>query len=60
MITISIKILGVNFGNYILYNSKWDKISEGIAKKSISGNKVKLSLRGKKITINQTLFSKLC
>ena len=35
--TISIKILEVNFGNYILDNSKWDKTSEGIAKKSISG-----------------------
>ena len=30
--TISIKILGVNFGNSILDNSKWDKISEGIVK----------------------------
>ena len=27
-----IKILGVNFGNSILDNSKWDKISEGIVK----------------------------
>ena len=35
-VTISIKILEVNFGNSILDNSKWDKISEGIAKKSIS------------------------
>ena len=33
MITISIKILGVNFGNSILNNSKWDKISKGIARK---------------------------
>ena len=31
----SIKILEVNFGNFIQNNSKWDKIS--IAKKSISG-----------------------
>ena len=35
--TISIRILGVNFGNSILDNSKWDKISDGIAKKPISG-----------------------
>ena len=27
-----IKILGVNFGNCILDNSKWEKISEGILK----------------------------
>ena len=38
MIKISIKTLGVNFGNSILDNSKWEKISEGLAKtKSISG-----------------------
>ena len=38
MMKISIKILGVNFGNSILDNSKWDKISDNIAKKkSISG-----------------------
>ena len=34
---ISIKIPEVNFGNYILDNSKWDKICESVAKKSISG-----------------------
>ena len=33
----SIAILGVNFGNSILDNSNWDKISEGIIKKPISG-----------------------
>ena len=37
MVTISIKILGVNFGKSILDNPKWEKISEGIAKKSIFG-----------------------
>ena len=37
MMTISIRILGVNFGNSILDNSNWDKISDGIAKKPISG-----------------------
>ena len=37
IVTISIKRLAVNFDNFILDNSKWHKISEGIAKKSISG-----------------------
>ena len=34
---ISVKIFEVTFSNSILDNSKWDKISEGIAKKFISG-----------------------
>ena len=34
---ISVKIFEVNFSNSILDNSKWDKISDGIAKKFISG-----------------------
>ena len=33
----SMKILGVKFGNSILDNSYWDKISEGVLKKPISG-----------------------
>ena len=33
MMKIFIKILGVKFGNCILDNSKWDKISDGTAKK---------------------------
>ena len=33
----SIKIIGVNFANSILDNSNWDKTSEGIIKKPISG-----------------------
>ena len=37
IVTISIKILEVNFGNSVLDNSKWEKISERIAKKSKSG-----------------------
>ena len=37
IVTISITILEVNFGNFILDNSKWDKIIEGIAKKSRYG-----------------------
>ena len=34
MVTISIKILGVNFGNSILNNSNWDKISKDIIQKN--------------------------
>ena len=41
-----------NFGNSILDNCKWDKISEDIAKN------LYLELRGKKIIVNQTLLSK--
>ena len=36
MIKISIKILGVNFGNSILDNSRWNKINDDIAKQSTS------------------------
>ena len=53
----SIKILGINVGNFILDNSIWDKISENIVKNSISG--VRLSLRGKQMIINQIPLSKL-
>ena len=62
---LSIKILGVNFGNVTLDNSVWDKISENI-KKNIYiyiyiylWNRVRLSLRGRKLIINQILLSKL-
>ena len=34
MMNVSIKLLGVNFGNPIPDNSKWDKINDGIAKKN--------------------------
>ena len=51
--------VGVNFGNSILDNSNWDKISEGIIKKIQIWNRVRLSLRGTKIIVNQILFSKL-
>ena len=34
---ISIKIRGVSFGNSIIDNSNWDRTSERIVKKSISG-----------------------
>ena len=33
----SIKILGINFDNFISDNSNWDKTSVNIAKKSIFG-----------------------
>ena len=46
---ISIKILEVNFGNSILDNSKWDKISEGIAKNPY------LELRCKKVIVKQKI-----
>ena len=53
-------MLEVNFGNTILDNSdtildnsKWEKITEGILKKSISGTeRERLSLRGKKINVD--------
>ena len=45
----SIKILEVNFGNSVLDNSKWDKISEGIAKNPY------LELRVTKIIVNQKI-----
>ena len=32
MVEISIKILEVNFGNSILDNTKWDEISNSVAK----------------------------
>ena len=44
MLKISIKILGVNFGNSILDKSKWDKISDGIAKKIHIWKRLRLSL----------------
>ena len=50
---ISIKILGVNFGNPILNNYKSDKISEVLAKEIHVWNRARLSLRGKNI-INNT------
>ena len=52
-------MLEVNFGNSILDNSEWDKISEGIAKKIHIWNRLRLSLRDKNIIVNQIIFSKL-
>ena len=54
-----IKILGVNFGNSILGNSDWDKISESMIKKIYIEDRMKISLRGKKKLVNQILSSKL-
>ena len=49
--TISIIILGVNFGNSIL--------EQNYTKNVHIWNRVRLSLRSKKIIVNQTLLSKL-
>ena len=54
----SIKILGVKFGNFILDDSNWDKISEVITNKISIWNRVRLSLRDKKIIVNQIFLSK--
>ena len=54
----SIKILGINFDNFISDNSNWDKASVNIAKKSIFGVEWD-SLWGKKLIINQISLSKL-
>ena len=55
-----IKTLADHFGNTILNNSNQDKIRESIIKKSVAiWNRVRLSLRGKKIIVNQILLSKL-
>ena len=55
----SIKILGINFDNFVQDNSNWDKIRDNIAKKIHMWNRVRLSLRGKKFVTNQILLSKL-
>ena len=55
----SIKILGIISDNFISDNSNWDKIVDNIAKKINIWNRVRLSLRGRKLIINQILLSKL-
>ena len=55
----SIKVLGINFDNFVSNNSNWDKISVNIAKRIHIWKRVRLSLRGKKLIINQILLSKL-
>ena len=54
-----IKILGANFGNYILENSNLDKIIAGRIKEIHIWNRVRISLKGEKIIVNQILLSKL-
>ena len=55
----SFKILGITFDNAVPDNSNWDKISANIAKRIHIWNRVRLSLRGREIIINQILLSKL-
>ena len=55
----SIKIFGINIDDFIADNTNWDKISVNIAKRIHIRNRVRLSLRGKKLIINQLLLSKL-
>ena len=43
-----IKILGVHFGNYVLDNPNWNKISHSLTKKINISNRVRLSLGWKK------------
>ena len=57
MIKIYLKIFGFNLGSSITDNSKWDKISDGIAKKIHIWNIVRLSLKG--VIVNQIFLSKL-
>ena len=58
IVTISIKILEVNFGKSIVDNAKWDKIIEGQQKTHV-WNRERLSLKGKNVMRNQILVSKL-
>ena len=51
----SIKTLEVSFGKSIHDNSKWDKIIEG-QQKNHAWNRVRLSLRGKSMIRNKSLF----
>ena len=56
---LSIKLLGINFENFVPDNSNRNKISIHIAKRIHFWNRVRLSLRGKKVIINPILLSKL-
>ena len=51
----SIKILCINLDNFISNNSNWNKISVNISKKIHIWSRMRLSLRGKKLIINQML-----
>ena len=54
----SIKILGVHFGNSVLDNSSWDKISHSLPEKITISNRVQLSFGWKKRIVDQILLSK--
>ena len=59
MVEISIKILEVNFGNSILDNTKWDEISNSVAKNPYLEQSKTENNKCKKIIVNNhTLFSK--
>ena len=51
----SIKIICINLDNFTSSNSNWDKISVNISKKIHIWSTVRLSLRGKKLIMNQIL-----
>ena len=53
MVKIFHKNTSANFVNFSLDNSNWDKISESLTKKLHIWNRVRHSLRGKKIIINK-------
>ena len=56
---LSIKILGINLGNFTLDNSIWDKTSANITRNINLWNRIRLSLRVRKLIINQIFLSKL-
>ena len=57
---LAIKMLAVNFGNYILHNSSCDKIRQAMIKNIHVWNKVRLYLRDKvKIAVYQIFLSRL-
>ena len=58
-LNLYIKILGKNFNNFIPDNSIWDKISVNITKRIHIWTRLRLSLRGRRLIINQILLSKL-
>lgn len=58
-LNLYIKILGKNFNNFIPDNSIQDKISVNITKRIHIWTRLRLSLRGRRLIINQILLSKL-
>ena len=53
------KTLGAHFGNSLLHNLNWVKISQSLAKKIKIWNRVQLFEMKKKRIVNQILLSKL-